>query len=335
MTRKNTKTNRRTFLAQMGATATAVLVSTGIKPVNAREDLRANKSLKFEVYDVFSAKRLKGNQLAVFRDARGLSDKQLQEIASEMNYSETTFVYPDDNGLYTNPVRTRIFTPFMELPFAGHPTLGTATAIRQWRDNADQVILQLDVGEIPINFEAEENGFVGTMSQIDPMFSDIHSAAEIAQIIGLDVSDVDMSIPPQSATTGLSRILIMLKNIDAVRRMKVDYEKLDRWNEGKEFHSRNVYAMTREVETGADFRARMQLRGLRDDPVTGSSGGAAIAWLVRHGMVPSGETVTIEQGLEINRGGEMYVSARLENDKVTDVRVGGRAVRSIEGTLEM
>lgn len=336
--------DRRNFIKGAAITALASTTALNVSPLfsqpqtnvmSAQEKTLTTENLSFEVYDVFSANKFLGNQLAVFKDARGLSDEQLQQIANEMNYSETTFVYPDDNGLYTNPVRTRIFNTYEEMPFAGHPTLGTAMAISQWRNNIDKVVLQLDVGPIPIDFKTDENGIVGTMSQVDPTFSNVHTAAEIAVIIGLDVSDIDMDIPPQSVNTGISRALVMLKSLEAVRRMTVDWEMLDRWNEGQDMKVRSIYALTREVEAGADFHARQPRRNLVDDPVTGSSGGPAIAWLVRQELVSSRETITIEQGFEVNRGGEMYVSARLENDKVTNVLVGGRAVRSIEGILEI
>jgi len=306
-------------------------LSVGVPSSSESATADTVRRLSYQVYDVFSAKPLLGNQLAVFMDGRGLPDSQMLAIVREMNFSETTFVLPDSSGAQPGETHVRIFTKTQELPFAGHPTLGTAMALWHQRQQ-DQIILRLGVGPVPVTFHAAADGeLIGTMKQPDASFSGDFPAGEVAPLIGLPLTEIDDVIPCSSASTGAERILIMVKTLAAIRKARINWDLLDQWNGPS--RRRNVYLMTRETEAGGEFHARYPLRDGGEDPVTGSAGGTAIAWLVRHGLVPSGKTVRIEQGIEVHRTGEMFVSAQKDGDAITNVFVGGAAVRTMEGVL--
>jgi trans-2,3-dihydro-3-hydroxyanthranilate isomerase len=154
-------------------------------------------------WDVFSSKALEGNSLAVFSDATGLSDEEMQAIAKEMNLSETTFIFPRDSVVEKERgVRVRIYTVEEELPFAGHPTLGTAFALRGGA-GADEVVLDLNVGKVPVRFEDSlGKPTFAEMTQIDPVFGMQHAREAIAQATGLSVDDFDPSLPIETVSTG-------------------------------------------------------------------------------------------------------------------------------------
>src|SRR5579871_2577602 len=164
---------------------------------------QSQRRLAMTQWDVFSSQPLQGNSLAVFHDGRGLSDDQMQSVAMEMNLSETTFILPRDAATeQKRGVRVRIFTVQEELPFAGHPTLGTAFALRG-QTGAEQITLELNVGKVPVRFEerAGESAF-GEMTQIDPVFGVQHEREEVARATGLNVDDFDSSLPIQTVSTG-------------------------------------------------------------------------------------------------------------------------------------
>jgi len=156
----------------------------------------SSRKLTMTQWDVFSSKGLEGNSLAVFSDARGLSDAEMQAIAKEMNLSETTFIFPRDSNIERERgVRVRIFTVQEELPFAGHPTLGTAFSLRG-ASSAKEVVLELNVGKVPVRFEETPGQPVfGEMTQFDPVFGAQHDREAVARITGLSVEDFDSSLP--------------------------------------------------------------------------------------------------------------------------------------------
>src|SRR5262249_25654852 len=179
--------------------------------------------------DVFTSVPLEGNQLAVFPDGRGLSDAEMQALAREMNLSETTFVLPRDPAVeHERGVRVRIFTPQEELPFAGHPTLGTAMVLRnnseqkvdltvgkasvQVAPSAMAVALDLNVGKIPVHFTTRDGLPFGTMTQLDPKFGQKHSREDVARATGLNVADIADDVPIQSVSTGNSLAMVPLKS---------------------------------------------------------------------------------------------------------------------------
>src|ERR1700693_3775688 len=247
----------------------------------------------FAQFDVFSSRPFEGNSLAVFPDARGLSDQQMQAIAREMNLSETTFILPGDAATERERgVRVRIFTIQEELPFAGHPTLGTAFQLRG-STGVGEVVLDLNVGKVPVRFE-ENDGQppFGEMTQADPKFGLTHDRETVVRASGLRDGDIDPSLPIQTVSTGLVFTVVPLRGLDVIRRLQLDLksasEYLERSQGGKFF-----YFVTREtVDPTARLHARMLFYN-GEDPATGSAAGCAAAWMVAHGVAKPDERVLI------------------------------------------
>ena len=288
--------------------------------------------LSFVQLDVFSTQPLEGNQLAVFSDGSGLSDAQMQAIAREMNLSETTFVLPRDAATEAeHGVRVRIFTVQEELPFAGHPTLGTAFVLRGSTRRAE-VALDLNVGKIAVRFEEKtgEPAF-GEMTQKDPEFGVTHDHDAVARAAGLRAGDIDSSLPIQTISTGVPFTIVPLRGLDAMRELSVNLKSSAEYLErsGGKF----IYFVSREtVDPTARLHARMIFYN-GEDPATGSAAGCAAAWMVAHGVARREERVLIEQGMEMHRPSCIFVRAAREGDRVVNVRVGGNAVEILRGEI--
>ena len=287
----------------------------------------------FAQFDVFSSHPFEGNSLAVLPDARGLSDQQMQAIAREMNLSETTFILPREPQVERERgVRVRIFTVQEELPFAGHPTLGTAFLLRG-STGAAEVILDLNVGKVPVRFEEKSGQPVfGEMTQAEPKFSLTHDRETVVRAAGLRDGDIDPSLPVQTVSTGLVFTVVPLRGLEVIRRLHVDLknasEYLERSGGGKFF-----YFVTREtVDPAARLHARMLFYN-GEDPATGSAAGCAAAWMAANGVAQSDERVLIEQGIEIQRPSRIFVRASLRDNRVVNVRVGGNAVEVLRGEI--
>jgi trans-2,3-dihydro-3-hydroxyanthranilate isomerase len=283
-------------------------------------------------WDVFSSRPLEGNSLAVFLDGRGLTDAEMQSVAKEMNLSETTFILPRDAATECEQgVRVRIFTVQEELPFAGHPTLGTAFALRA-QSNAPQVVLELNVGKVPVQFEDKAGGpAFGEMTQIDPTFGMQHDREAVARATGLSVQDFDDSLPIETVSTGLPYIVTPLKSLAVIQTLQIDpylsAEYLNRTG-GKFF-----YFVSREtVDREARVHARMLFYN-GEDPATGSAAGCSAAWMVAHGVAKSDERVLIEQGVEMNRPSRIFVRAARRDNRIVNVRVGGHSVEIMRGEV--
>ena len=293
-----------------------------------------SQSRRFAVtqWDVFSSNPLEGNSLAVLSDARGLSDAEMQAIAKEMNLSETTFVLPRDAETERERgIRVRIFTVQEELPFAGHPTLGTALALRG-QSGAKQVMLELNVGKVPIRFEEEDGEPVfGEMTQIDPEFGVIHDREAVARATGIQVENFDATLPIQTVSTGLCFTVTPLKSLAAIQNLKVDLQSASDYLEktgGKFF-----YFISRETMCpDAGLHARMIFYN-GEDPATGSAAGCAAAWMVEHGVAKPDRRVLIEQGVEMQRPSRIFVRASRQDNRIVNVRVGGNAVEVIRGEI--
>ncbi len=299
----------------------------------------ARPPLRYEVWDVFSDRPLTGNQLAVFPDARGLSDELMLAITREMNYSESTFVLPRAEGVERREgVATRIFLRSGEVPFAGHPVLGTAFALwtrhkRRTDPSAKRLRLSLKAGILPVDFQPNDKGvWEGTMTQADPVFAERHEAARIAPLLGVALGDLDEAFPIQNVSTGRPNLLVMFRSLAALQRATLDWPAIDAYFAAGD-RQRGFYLLCQETRSGShDFHARKVGRGF-EDPVTGSAAGAAIAWLVHMGKVASGRKIAIEQGTEIARAGTAYASAEMRNGRVTNVKVGGASVHIMDGVL--
>jgi trans-2,3-dihydro-3-hydroxyanthranilate isomerase len=286
----------------------------------------------FVQMDVFTSRPLEGNALSVFTDARGLSDHEMQALARETNLSETTFVFPRDAATERERGhRVRIFTTQEELPFAGHPTLGTATALRG-TSGAGVIELDLNVGKIPVRFSTGSDGLVfGEMQQRDPEFGPRHSREDVARAAGLNVDEIADDVPIESVSTGLVFTIVPIRTLAAMRRLRPDLNRATEYLErsgGKFF-----YFVSRETE---DKAARLHARMIfynGEDPATGSAAGCTAAWMVAHGVAAPEESALIEQGIEMRRPSRMVVRAGREGDRIVTVRVGGNSVEVIRGEL--
>jgi trans-2,3-dihydro-3-hydroxyanthranilate isomerase len=285
--------------------------------------------------DVFAENPLEGNALAVFADGRGLSTSEMQALARETNLSETTFILPRAPEIERERgVQVRIFLTTEEVPFAGHPTLGTASWL-YWNHpilrGAEQITLDLGIGPIPVRFtppQHGEPGVFGTMKQNNPTFGEIRNRPEdraaLATVLNLSADDLDPDYPAQVISTGMAYCVVPLRSMEVSARLRIAHQLarpyLDRI--GAKF----FYCITRaHANSAADWHARMQF-DTGEDPATGSASGCAIAYLVRHGLAGSGQPIVIEQGIEISRPSRIHVSATVENNTVTKVFVGGRTI---------
>jgi trans-2,3-dihydro-3-hydroxyanthranilate isomerase len=290
------------------------------------------RRLAMAQWDVFSSRPLEGNSLAVFLDGRGLTDAEMQAIAKEMNLSETTFILPRDVSTESERgVRVRIFTVREELPFAGHPTLGTAFALRS-QSGAKQIVLELNVGKVPVTFEDNAGApAFGEMTQINPTFGTQHEREAVARATGLRIQDFDDSLPIETISTGLPYTLTPLKSLAVMQNLQIDM------NRGSEYLAqtggRFFYFVTREtVASDARLHARMLFYN-SEDPATGSAAGCTAAWMVAHGVAKPDERVLIEQGVEMKRPSRIFVRASRSDNRVVNVRVGGNSVEIMRGEL--
>jgi len=290
-------------------------------------------SRQFHIVDVFAQEQYAGNQLAVVTDAAGLSTAEMQAIAAEFDYSETTFVVgPPADGAW--PVR--IFTPAEEIPFAGHPTLGTAWVIREHLADGptDSVALDLDVGEVPVEVRETDGEEVLWMTQQPPTFGDQLPHADLAEVLGLDVEQLDADWPVGIVSTGLPTIVVPLSDRAALEAIDVDRAAYDAVTGDRE--AKNVLAFCadpREPDNDLAVRVFAHYYGVPEDPATGSSNGCLAAYLARQDFSGDGRVdARVEQGYEMGRPSLLWHDAVAEGDDVT-VRIGGRVIPVADGEL--
>lgn len=303
------------------------------------------RALQFYQADVFTAQPFGGNPVAVFPNADGLADDALQQIAREMNLSETVFVFPP-----TDPAavaRLRIFTPTQEIPFAGHPVLGTFYVLAQlgritMQAGMTRVMQECNLGLFPIELHQELGRVTRiVMSQPKPEFLDpldtIDDVYLVAGALGLPKHVIaDMKWPLQVVSTGLPVLIVPVRTLTAVRSIQPDASAIIKICE--RFGANGIMVFTTvTVESFASVHARMFAPkiGILEDPATGSAGGALGAYLVQHGIVEVGPTtdILIEQGYEIDRPSRILVQVESDDDAIQEVKVGGHCVMVIEGTL--
>jgi trans-2,3-dihydro-3-hydroxyanthranilate isomerase len=298
--------------------------------------------LDYFIVDVFTATALAGNPLAVVMNTVGLSTERMQAIAREFNLSETTFVERRPVAVEQEEgVRVRIFTTQEELPFAGHPTLGTASVLKLSTPETlreDTVTLALNVGPVPVHFST--GSLFGEMTQRDPEFGAELDRSEVARLTGLALEDLDPGLPPQIVSTGTAFAIVALARDDSLARLKVNKQEATAWLRVR--GGRWFYVLAPAVRaSGAAplWRARMQFNG-GEDPATGSAAGCAISYLVMRGAVAPGERIALHQGIEMGRPSEIFLSANIRNEhkgtesaRVTDVRVAGSTVLVAQGQL--
>ena len=291
------------------------------------------KNLPFYIVDVFAVGKYTGNQLAVFTDVGTLSEEEMQKLAKEINYSETTFVTSTKprNGGYD----VRIFTPEKELPFAGHPTLGTAYIIQQMiiKQVVEAVNLNLKVGQIPVTWHnTDEMGEVLWMRQNPPTFHQILEASALTSVLSLDLEDIDECFPIQEVSTGIPFIIVPLKNQAALKRICVNREKYFEVVETTQSKEILVFCPeTYAPENNLSVRVFAEFLGIPEDPATGSANGCLAGYLVEYAYF--GEPfidVRVEQGYEIGRPSLLLLKAQ-KNDNLIEVSVGGKVVMVAKG----
>jgi trans-2,3-dihydro-3-hydroxyanthranilate isomerase len=277
--------------------------------------------------DVFTSRPLHGNQLAVFTDATGLSDVEMQALAKEMNLSETTFVLPRAGE---QAVKVRIFTVDEELPFAGHPTLGTAWVLQRM-NGGSEVVLDLKVGKIPVKFSQDKEGLFGEMTQRPPQFGQIHEKEQVAPAFGFVPEDFDPELPIQTVSTGVPFVVAPLRSLATLARLSFELRRADAYLEKTD--AKFMYFVCRETgDPKVRLRARMIFYN-GEDPATGSAAGCASAWMVRYGVAQPEEQVLIEQGVEIRRLSRIFVRGSKRGDVVENVRVGGYCAEIMRGQV--
>lgn len=288
---------------------------------------------RFVWVDVFAKTPLEGNQLAVFPDARGLTDAEMQAIARETHLSETTFVFPtDETKDRGHGFSTRIFAVAFELPFAGHPTLGTAYVLCRLK-GLSEVALSLKVGRIPVRFFSKDGLPFGEMVQKDPTIGQTHDPVAVARALNVSPDDLERAPPIQTVSTGVPFAIVPFRSLDSIRRVSPNLVMMEEYLATTD--AKFFYLITREtVDPSASLHARMLFSG-GEDPATGAAAGPAIAWSIVHGLADAGRQMVIEQGLEIHRMSRIYGAADLRDGMPTNVRVGGHCVEVIRGELEL
>ncbi len=291
--------------------------------------------LDYIVVDVFTDTALSGNPLAVVMNTCGLATERMQAIAREFNLSETTFVERRTSEVErAEGVRVRIFTAQEELPFAGHPTLGTASVLKLYAPetlHGDTVTLDENVGPVPVRFEGES--LFGEMTQRDPEFGEELNRTGAARLLGLAEQDLEPGLLPQIVSTGNPFAIVVLRSLEALGRMKINQDEATEWLRAR--GGRWFYALApvpNQNENGTKYRARMQFYG-GEDPSTGSAAGCAISSLVGRGVVAPGERIHVRQGVEMGRPSDLFLSAQKESARVWDVRVAGSTVLVAKGRL--
>jgi trans-2,3-dihydro-3-hydroxyanthranilate isomerase len=261
-----------------------------------------------------------------------------------MNLSETTFIFPRDAATEAREgKKVRIFTVEQELPFAGHPTLGTALYLYALESNQKkpaEITLDLKAGKIPVRFTAKSENdrrnrvdgeVFGEMRQRDPEFGSTLSPEEVARVIGTAADEIASEWPIQPVSTGLPFTMVPFRNRQTLAELRFSYMQAAEFL--KKTGANFFYFLCPERRDGRlKTRARMFFYG-GEDPATGSAAGCAISWMVQHGVAKSDEQVVIRQGIECRRPSEMYVAATREEGRVTNVRVGGYAVEVLRGKV--
>ncbi|MDR9402718.1 MAG: PhzF family phenazine biosynthesis protein [Halothece sp. Uz-M2-17] len=264
----------------------------------------------FYIVDVFAVDRYTGNQLAVFPEANQMRDRAMQELAKEINFSETTFI--TSSAYSDNSYDVRIFTPNQELPFAGHPTLGTAYMIRETlmsaaeKETFSQVTLNLKAGKIPVTWETTAKGEeVLWMQQNAPQFGQTISSDQIAPVLNITEAEIDAKFPIQEVSTGLDFLIIPVKTLETLKKIQINLEAY--YQLITSLQAKSLFVFCPETYSPEnDLCARMfsDYLGVPEDPATGSANGCLAAYLVKHNFFANEENmiqVRVEQGYEINR----------------------------------
>lgn len=280
-------------------------------------------SSPFVICDVFTDRPLTGNQLAVFTDAQHLDDATMQALAREMNFSETTFVLPPRSG---GDARIRIFTPRRELPFAGHPTLGSAFVLAELRKR-DQIVLETEMGQIPVTFAEEKSTSrpaLGWMRQPTPTITPFTKEAALLAALGI----LEAALPVEEYDNGPKHVCVAVDSVATVAGLKPDMNRLAQLGS---------LCISVFAGQGAAWKTRMfaPAEGIPEDPATGAAAGPIAVHLARHGRIPYGLQIAIDQGAELDRPAKLYASCTGTAERIYTVEVGGSCVTVARGTFTL
>ena len=283
--------------------------------------------MRFHIVDVFAERKYAGNKLAVVESLGELNGEEMKQIAREMNYSETTFIesFDEQDGGYA----VRIFTPNEEIPFAGHPTLGTASVIRERIDAGDEITLNLAVGQIPVEIERDD-GETLWMTQQPPEFDETLDHGTLATVLSLGKDALDTTWPVQVVSTGLPTIVVPLADRASLEQAEIDRQAYDAVVE--EWDTKNVLVFCPEPHDDANdlaVRVFAPFYGVPEDPATGSSNGCLAGYLAHHGYDGEDIDLRVEQGYEMGRPSLLHLRA----DSEGTVEVGGKVVSVAQGEL--
>jgi trans-2,3-dihydro-3-hydroxyanthranilate isomerase len=275
-------------------------------------------TLRYVVIDVFTDTPLAGNPLAVFTDGREVDDATMQALARETNLSETVFVLPSEIG----HARIRIFTPERELPFAGHPTLGSAFVLGQPLQ-LTEIRLETGAGVIPVRLEREgPRVSFGWMTQPAPSWRTYERADELLAVLG-----VESELPVELYDLGPTHVFVALRSADEVAALRPDMQALAEFPVGV-----NCFA---PLDGRWKTRVFLPFIGIPEDPAAGSAAGPLAVHLIRHGRLDFGQEVEIEQGAELGRPSKLYARVEGEGERIDSVEVGGSAVVVARGEFRL
>ncbi|MBT2649828.1 PhzF family phenazine biosynthesis protein [Bacillus sp. ISL-34] len=286
--------------------------------------------VNYSIVDVFSNGKYTGNQLAVFKNAGNIPDNEMQQIAKEINFAETTFILSDskNDGGYD----VRIFTPNEEVPFAGHPTLGTAYIIQNEVLEAplDNIILNFKGGQITVTFNNQEE--LLWMKQNEPTFGRILDTDKVSEVLNIHKENIDDRFPIQEVSTGLPVFVVPLKSLEAVKKVKIKREKYFELIEHTDAKAIMVFSPeTYDSKNDLNVRDFADYYGIPEDAATGSSNGCLASYLVKYRYFENSEiNVRVEQGYEIGRPSLLFLKAGYETGKI-NVHVGGKVVKIAQG----
>lgn len=303
------------------------------------------RRLQFYQADVFTDLPFGGNPVAVVPDGTGLSDRELQQIAREMNLSETVFVLPPTDPAAA--VKLRIFTPTQEIPFAGHPVLGTFYVLANLgrltlKGAVTKLLHECNIGLFPVEIHVRDGEVVRViMSQPKPQFlgavEPVQDLFEVAKALGLSKAQIDgTKLPVEVVSTGLPVMIVPVRTLTAVRSIAPDLSAITDLC-GRYGANGMMVFTTMTVEEVSTVHTRMFAPpiGIPEDPATGSASGALGAYLVHNGVVDVGPTSTIiaEQGYELDRPSRILIQVESDDDAIQEVKVGGQVVMVLQGTL--
>jgi trans-2,3-dihydro-3-hydroxyanthranilate isomerase len=289
----------------------------------------------FYIVDVFAERKYSGNQLAVFRVVKEFYETEMQQIAREMNFSETTFVLSDEK--HNEGYDVRIFTPQTEVPFAGHPTLGTAHVIQKEiiKKPVSKIILNLKIGQIPVFFSnVKECSDTLWMRQQTPVFGTTFEADSVSKILSLDIGEIDDRFPIQSVSTGLPTVIVPLKTLKSVKRACVVNSKYLEFSADNEAKTLLIFCPeTYNKQNDLNVRFFAGRYGIPEDPATGSGNGCLAGYLVKHGYFKKENiNLKVEQGYELGRPSLILLKAENNRNSII-VHIGGKVKTLAKGVF--